>query len=94
VIRLATVVAEAMGVEPNIEHLPARFEASHPISNHEKIQRIMGHYEPVTLEQGVARMAAWAKRVGVRKSRPFEEIEIPKKLPPSWAAGHEADSQV
>jgi UDP-glucose 4-epimerase len=94
VIRLATVVAEAMGVEPHIEHLPARFEASHPISNHEKIQRIMGHYEPVTLEQGVARMAAWAKRVGVRKSRPFEEIEIPKKLPPSWAAGHEADSQV
>ncbi len=91
VIQLATVVAEAMGVEPEIEHLPVRFEATHPISSHEKIRRIMGHYEPVALEQGVARMAAWAKRVGVRKSSPFEEIEIPIKLPPSWAA-NETDS--
>jgi UDP-glucose 4-epimerase len=91
--RLATVVASAMGVEPQLDHLPARFEATHPISSHEKIQRIMGHYEPVTLERGVARMAAWAKRVGVRKSSTFGEIEIAKKLPPSWAAAFEEDSR-
>ena len=92
--RLATVVAEAMGVEPQLEHLPARFEASHPISSHEKIGRVFGQQEPVTLEEGVARMAAWAKRVGVRKSSTFEEIEIAKNLPPSWAAAFEQDSNL
>jgi hypothetical protein len=31
-------------------------------------------------------MAAWARTVGARQSQSFGEIEIARKLPPSWAS--------
>jgi UDP-glucose 4-epimerase len=40
----------------------------------------------VSLEEGVAKMAAWAKKAGARQGKLFEGIEIRKNLPPSWAA--------
>ena len=40
----------------------------------------------VSLEEGVAKMAAWAKKTGARQGRPFEGIEVRKNLPSSWAA--------
>jgi len=35
--------------------------------------------------KGIKRMADWVKNKGVRKSKKFEEIEILKNMPPSWA---------
>ena len=40
--------------------------------------------EPVALEEGLDRMAAWARQVGMRASQDFGEIEVTKGLPPSW----------
>lgn len=81
---LAQVVSEAMGIHLAVNHLPARNEVVHAYSDHSKAQRVFGTPSPVTLEDGIARMAAWAKAAGPRQSRYFGEIEIAQNLPPSW----------
>lgn len=85
VLELANVVARAMGCEPQIVHLPARNEVIHAYASHNKVRRYFGDLiKDVPLEQGVQRMAAWAKKVGARRGKPFECIEVRKNLPPSW----------
>lgn len=87
VLELATVIAKAMGVTSNIKHLEARNEVVDAYSSHEKVQSVFGDLiKNVSLEDGINRMAAWAKRQGPRRSQPFSGIEVMKKLPPSWAA--------
>ncbi len=81
---LAAVVMDAMDIHVQLNHLPARNEVVHAYSDHSKVQQVFGVQPPVTLEEGIARMAAWAKTVGPRQSRYFGEIEIAKNLPPSW----------
>jgi len=84
---LATVVAKVMGVKSQIKHLDARNEVVHAYSAHAKVQNYFGDLiKNVPLEEGVAKMAAWAKRAGARQGKPFEGIEVRKNLPASWAA--------
>ena len=87
VAELAQVVSRAMGVEPQIKHLEARNEVVHAYSAHDKVQRYFGDLiKNVTLTEGVAKMAVWAKKTGARQGKPFEGIEVRKNLPKSWAA--------
>jgi UDP-glucose 4-epimerase len=81
---LAEVVACAFGQEARIRFLPPRNEVVHAFSDHSKARRIFGERPATSLEEGVARMAAWARRAGVRKSKKFDNIEVTLKLPPSW----------
>ena len=81
---LAEVVMDAMGTRLPLNHLPARNEVVNAYSDHSKARRVFGDQPPVTLEEGIARMAGWAKAAGPRQSRYFGEIEIAKNLPPSW----------
>lgn len=81
---LAEAVAWAMGVEPNLLHLPARSEVWNAFSSHEKVHCIFGERPLYTLEEGLARMATWVKRVGARTSCEFKEIEVTKNFPKAW----------
>ena len=81
---LAEKVAGAMNVKPDIKHLDARNEVLHAFSDHSKVRERFDLSTSVTLEEGLARMAAWAKVAGVKHSKSFENIEIRKNLPPSW----------
>jgi len=81
---LAEVVARAFGVEPEIQYLPPRNEVVNAYSDHSKAQQIFGRHTPVSLEEGVARMANWAQKVGARQSSTFDNIEVTLNLPPSW----------
>lgn len=81
---LAQEIARAMGVSPNIHHVPARNEVVHAYSSHEKVQRIFGDRQLTTLEEGVARMAAWVQQHGARQSQEFEGIEVMKNFPKAW----------
>jgi UDP-glucose 4-epimerase len=84
---LATIVAKAMGAKSQIKHLDARNEVVHAYSAHAKVQEYFGDLiKNVSLEEGVAKMAAWAKKAGARQGKPFEGIEVRKNLPSSWAA--------
>lgn len=81
---LAEKVAGAMNVKPDIKHLDARNEVLHAFSDHSKVRERFDLSTSVTLEEGLARMVAWAKVAGVKHSKSFENIEIRKNLPPSW----------
>lgn len=86
VAELANVVAKAMGVPPQIKKLEARNEVIHAYSAHNKVQEYFGDLiKNVSLEDGVNRMAAWAKKIGARQGQPFEGVEVRKNMPPSWA---------
>jgi UDP-glucose 4-epimerase len=82
--QLVDVVGRAFDVQPNVTHLPARNEVVHAYSDHTKARQLFGDSEPVSLEDGIERMAAWARRVGARESGAFDDIEIERNLPPSW----------
>jgi UDP-glucose 4-epimerase len=83
---LAQVIMEAFGVDAPIEHLPPREEVYHVYPSLEKAVRLLHARPRVDLEEGVRRMAAWARRVGSRTSQVFTDIEIFEKLPPYWAS--------
>jgi UDP-glucose 4-epimerase len=81
---LAEKVAGAMGVAPLITYLQARNEVLHAFSDHSRVRKAFGLGSSVGLDEGLQRMAAWAKREGAKQSPPFRNIEISRNLPPSW----------
>ncbi|MBF0216288.1 MAG: NAD-dependent epimerase/dehydratase family protein [Candidatus Omnitrophica bacterium] len=85
VLELANTAAKAMGVRANIVHLKERSEVRHAYCDHSKARKFLGEHAATTLEDGIGRMAEWAKRVGPRKSKIFADIEITENLPESWA---------
>src|SRR6476661_9070380 len=91
---LAEVVAREFGVEPNIAHLAARNEVEHAYSDHAKAHRIFGAPSDIDLEQGIHRMAQWAKRVGARQSQEFHHIEITEKLPQGWSVNNSEPANI
>ncbi len=82
---LAERVAAAMGVAPDIRHLDARKEVVDAYSSHDKVRAFFDVPPETSLDDGLARMAAWARATGARQSQPFGNIEIPRGLPASWA---------
>lgn len=83
--RLAAEVARAMGVEARVVHLDPRGEVAHAFCDHSKARAAFGDLiRGVTLEDGLARTAAWVRSVGARKTPPFSALEVTKNLPPSW----------
>ena len=86
VMELAHEVARSFGVALNMKHLDPRNEVVHAYSSHDKLRSAFPELtQPVPLAEGVRRMADWVKRAGPRPPVEFENIEITKNLPPSWA---------
>ena len=82
---LAKSVAQAMDEPAHpVVHLPARNEVINAYSDHSKAHSVFEPGPPVTLAEGLARMAAWAKTVRLIPPRGFSEIEVYRNLPPSW----------
>ncbi len=81
---LAEAVIAAMQTEGKLLHLPPRNEVMHAYADHSKVKSIFSGNDPVSLEEGIGKMAAWAKNAGARESSKFENIEIKENLPPSW----------
>jgi UDP-glucose 4-epimerase len=81
---LAEVVSREFGVTPDIKYLNARNEVLHAYSDHTRAHKVFGEGSGVDLQEGIRRMAAWAKKVGARQSQEFDNIEITEKLPDGW----------
>lgn len=81
---LASLTMKAMGINGEIRYLPSRNEVVHAHADHSKVKKVLGDHPLMSLEEGLNRMAVWAKNAGVRKSKKFGEIEILEKLPPIW----------
>ena len=88
VLDLAQVIADAFDVECRVEHLPPRNEVVHAFSDHTKVREALELSDPIDITDGIARMAAWVRTHGSREPVRFQgEIEVPRKLPPSWVEG-------
>ncbi len=84
---LARSVAQAIGVELRVRHLPPRDEVVNAYSSHDKARAVFGSVErPTALEEGVVRMAKWALERGPQEPCVFDGVEVIRNLPPSWAA--------
>ena len=81
---LAEAVGRAFGVKPRIRYLRVRNEVLHAYADHHKARKIFGSSSGISLEEGIHRMAEWAKKVGPRKSKEFSRIEIKENLPEGW----------
>jgi UDP-glucose 4-epimerase len=84
VLTLTKVIAETMGTPHRVKHLPARKEVKTAYASHAKLEKYFGKPPQTPLALGIAKMAAWARTVGARKSKPFRDIELRDNLPPSW----------
>lgn len=82
---LAEHVAHAFSMAPQCVHLPARNEVLHAYADHSKLNRLQGGGRTTSLQEGITRMAAWAKAHGPCESSTFGAIEVERNLPPSWA---------
>jgi UDP-glucose 4-epimerase len=89
---LAMCVSNAMGKECQIKYLDPRNEVKVAFSDHSKAERVFGTEKKIPLEDGVRLMGEWVKQHGARESTIFENIEIVKNLPRSWAVGGESRS--
>jgi len=84
--KLADIVAGAMGHKCEVVHLDPRNEVKIAFSDHSLAEAVFGERKKVSLEDGIQGMAGWVKEHGSRESSIFEEIEIPRNLPASWAS--------
>jgi UDP-glucose 4-epimerase len=82
---LAEVVAEAMGKPCTVNHLDPRNEVKIAFSDHSKAERAFGKGEKTPLREGIRAMAEWVRKHGARESCIFENIEVARNMPPSWA---------
>ena len=81
---LATTVADAFGVSPVLDFLPAREEVVAAWADHSRFRNVFRPGSEVSLKDGIGRMATWAKEVGPRSSTEFSNIEVTRNLPESW----------
>jgi UDP-glucose 4-epimerase len=82
---LARIVAEEMGAKCEVVHLDPRNEVKVAFSDHSKAYRIFGKKPQTTIQAGIHEMAEWVKKHGARESNVFENIEVMKNMPASWA---------
>jgi len=82
---LARVVAASMNAECKVQHLAPRNEVKIAFSDHSKAERVFGKQTKTALEDGIRAMAKWVKNHGARASSVFENIEVARNMPPSWA---------
>ena len=81
---LVTVVGKCFQTSPSVKYLQARNEVMHAYSDHSKAQKIFNFSSGLGLQEGISRMADWAKKTGSRQSKEFGQIEIKEKLPDGW----------
>lgn len=85
VMSLAQAIAHVMGVEPRLIHLPPRQEVVHAYASHARAQIVFESPKPVTLDEGLWRMAQWVRARGPMTPVEFKEIEVSLNLPPAWS---------
>lgn len=82
---LAEIIGKCFNKTPKIKYLDARQEVVHAFSDHKKLESVFGKQEYIDLEIGIKKMTDWAIAVGPQEPSIFENIEVPKNMPPSWA---------
>jgi UDP-glucose 4-epimerase len=83
---LAQVVAETMHLPCRILRLDPRHEVKIAFADHSKAEQVFGKSGKASLREGIRMMAEWVAGHGARESNTFENIEVRRDMPPSWAS--------
>ena len=81
---LARLVSDAFDCSLEIRYLPPRNEVHDAFASHAKLQSVFGDRARVSLPEGVARMAAWARERGPQTPSDFGSVEVWKNFPEGW----------
>ena len=81
---LADFVSKAMNSETSISYLSKRNEVTHAVANHDKFEKTFSVRNPITLEEGLSKMAKWVQVVGSIPTSKFSNLEITRGLPDGW----------
>lgn len=81
---LAEIVVKAMDSKKMVEHGPPRYEVKHAYCTTEKSSKILNFEEKVGLEEGIQKMARWAKKKGPTNPTIWKNYELNKNLPSFW----------
>lgn len=84
ILELAQEISKAFGTESTINHLPARKEVVDAFASHERVREVFNPPAPISLTEGIERMARWVRAHGPMTPVEFENIEVSINLPPSW----------
>ena len=73
---LAEAVGRAFGVKPQIRYLRARNEVLHAYADHHKARNVFDSSSGISLEEGIHRMAQWAKKCGQGKVKNLAGLKL------------------
>jgi UDP-glucose 4-epimerase len=82
--QLVDIIMDKMGIKGKVNYLPARKEVLHAYADHSLLRTIFGNFKATALDEGIGRMAAWAKMAGSRESSIFANVEVVKNMPATW----------
>lgn len=84
-------LAEIILVAFDLKHLKPIYmpdrprEVKHASCTNDKAKKMLGYNTSVTLEEGIKRMAKWAKTIGPQEFQYLKELELTgKKIPKTW----------
>ncbi|MEW6356208.1 MAG: NAD-dependent epimerase/dehydratase family protein [Planctomycetota bacterium] len=82
--QLAEEVVRAMRSDIDPVHLEPRFEVKHAFCTTTKSEKILGYKTTVSLQEGIRRMAEWAKKKGPQPQKKWDSYEVTKNIPSFW----------
>lgn len=82
--QLAKEVLKAMDSELEVKHVAPRHEVKYAHCTTKKSEELLGFKDKTQLEEGIKRMAEWARKVGPMEPIVWEGYEITNKLPDYW----------
>ena len=81
---VAHTVYAIVNAEVKVSYIGTRHEALHINVSHAKLKNFLNYEPRYSLDDGLRRMIAWAKKAKPHKSKKFKHIEIFKNLPAAW----------
>ncbi len=82
--QLAEVIMKSLSIKGEIRYLPPRNEVLDAYSDHSLAKKTFNINSYTPLEEGIDIMAKWVKKVGIRKTPSFKNIELYKNIPSIW----------
>jgi UDP-glucose 4-epimerase len=82
--QLASEVKKAMSSDLNPEHVAPRHEVKHAHCTTKKSEELLNFVDKTSLEDGIRRMAEWAKSTGPMEPIVWDGYELTEKLPSFW----------
>lgn len=83
ILTLAKRVIASTGNLSELIHLPPRYEVRDAYCRHDVLRRVLGGWEPTSMDEGIPAMAEWAKGLTIGPLRSYD-YEVTENLYAAW----------